>query len=809
MANALAFTIIGKDEGSAAFRKFGNTVRKTYADVDKAGKGVAKAGGTSGVTLGKSFLGGLAGVLTFQAVKGVFSTVVAGASNLNETVSATNQIFGSSAKSINNWGKQAAASMGLSQQAAQSNANSLGLLFTQVGFNTTSAAAMSKKWVQLAVDLGSFANADPTEILGAMQSATRGEFDELQRFVPMISAATVEQKALQITGKKTTDELTAQDKVLAVQALAFEQTGKAQGDFSRTQSGVANSTKTARAEFDNLTASIGKGLQPAVAGTLHFISGDLIPTINEMDDVFRDLPKGVQIGAGAIAGLAGSSAIAIPAAKKITAKINEVRDAYLGLSRLGKITSLSFGAVGIAITAGVAILGAYAKRQAEAKAAVESLTQSLDDQKANVTASTRLWARDELAKNGAKQAAKDLGIGLNDLITAGLDPQSAAAARVNATLGSYKTIADGAYGATTQFSAASAENAAKAALVEGALKGQNNQLDEARAKKKEDISVSKGGADANQKLGDSQKTAAQKAKEQADALQAVIEKLTKLSNLALAASDAEIGYQQAVDDARAALKENGKTLDTNTQKGRDNRKALDEIASATNNLIDKKAQEGAKEPTLQRLRDRGTAAFYRQARQMGLNATEADKLTKKYFGIPGSVLTKLQADKRDADAKVRDIKRKLNDKDLTKTRRAKLQADYRNAVDGARRAQNAINRVHGKTVYIYVEQRNRSGSLLGDRARAEGGPVTRGQAYIVGEKRPELFVPKTDGMIIPKVPRHTGNGSPVGGGGGLVINGGLHFHIDGTQPTRKIAQDVQRELLRLQKNGYKVSLGAA
>lgn len=35
--------------------------------------------------------------------------------------------------------------------------------------------------------------------------------------------------------------------------------------------------------------------------------------------------------------------------------------------------------------------------------------------------------------------------------------------------------------------------------------------------------------------------------------------------------------------------------------------------------------------------------------------------------------------------------------------------------------------------------------------RAMGGPVTAGRAYLVGERRPEVFVPKTDGSIIPSV----------------------------------------------------------
>ncbi|MDP9351685.1 MAG: hypothetical protein M3P51_09125 [Chloroflexota bacterium] len=46
-------------------------------------------------------------------------------------------------------------------------------------------------------------------------------------------------------------------------------------------------------------------------------------------------------------------------------------------------------------------------------------------------------------------------------------------------------------------------------------------------------------------------------------------------------------------------------------------------------------------------------------------------------------------------------------------------------------------------------------------ARERGGPVSAGRPYIVGEKRPELFVPQSDGYIYPSVPGYRGRG---GGG---------------------------------------------
>ena len=52
-------------------------------------------------------------------------------------------------------------------------------------------------------------------------------------------------------------------------------------------------------------------------------------------------------------------------------------------------------------------------------------------------------------------------------------------------------------------------------------------------------------------------------------------------------------------------------------------------------------------------------------------------------------------------------------------------------------------------------------------ARADGGPVLGGGAYLVGERGPEVFRPATGGEI-----------GPVGGGGGVTVN----VVVDGGAP---------------------------
>lgn len=63
----------------------------------------------------------------------------------------------------------------------------------------------------------------------------------------------------------------------------------------------------------------------------------------------------------------------------------------------------------------------------------------------------------------------------------------------------------------------------------------------------------------------------------------------------------------------------------------------------------------------------------------------------------------------------------------------------------------------------------RMGSTKKVAGRATGGPVKEGVAYEVGEVGRELFVPETDGTIIPN-----GALSRMGGGGTTVIN---HYHL--------------------------------
>lgn len=56
-----------------------------------------------------------------------------------------------------------------------------------------------------------------------------------------------------------------------------------------------------------------------------------------------------------------------------------------------------------------------------------------------------------------------------------------------------------------------------------------------------------------------------------------------------------------------------------------------------------------------------------------------------------------------------------------------------------------------------------TGSTFTNR-REFGGPVSKGRAYIVGERRPELFVPNTNGIIVPQLPSMDYSGASMQAG---------------------------------------------
>ncbi|QDN58703.1 phage tail protein [Streptomyces sp. S1D4-20] len=138
------------------------------------------------------------------------------------------------------------------------------------------------------------------------------------------------------------------------------------------------------------------------------------------------------------------------------------------------------------------------------------------------------------------------------------------------------------------------------------------------------------------------KLSAQKAS--ADGLRQSIQALSEAHR---SAYDADTKFEAAVDSATKSLKDNGKTLDIHTEKGRANRDALSQLASATEDAAAKARDNNAEWSTVQGIYDRGRKSIIDNATAITGNRKEAEKLASTLLTMPSPTM-KLEMRTEDA-----------------------------------------------------------------------------------------------------------------------------------------------------------------
>lgn len=223
------------------------------------------------------------------------AVAVSAASSLNEAQNKVNVVFGESSDVILKWGENAAESIGQSERQALSAAGTFGNLFVSMGMADDVSADMSVSLVNLASDLASFNDIDPTEALDALRSGLVGETEPMRRLGVNMNEATLRAKALEMGLDATGATLDPLVKAQAAYALIMEQTATAQGDFARTSDEVANASRGVKADAEDMAASFGEELLPVVK--------DVLGVAKPMLGFFKDLPGPVKTATIVVGGL--------------------------------------------------------------------------------------------------------------------------------------------------------------------------------------------------------------------------------------------------------------------------------------------------------------------------------------------------------------------------------------------------------------------------------------------------------------------------------------------------------------------------
>lgn len=236
-----------------------NEASKVFKDVEKSAGSMGKALADVG-KIAAGFVVGSA----LTKLPGLFTSVVSAASDMNESVSKGQTVFGQSFAQVDKFAETAAKSMGMSRQAALEATGTFGNFLQAMGTGQKPAADMSAAMVQLAADLGSFNNTSADEALLALRSGLSGEAEPMRKFGVALSETAVKAKELEMGMKPVGKEFTEQQKIMARYQIIMDQTKVAQGDYERTSGGLANTMKSLGATVDDLKAKVGGALLPVV-----------------------------------------------------------------------------------------------------------------------------------------------------------------------------------------------------------------------------------------------------------------------------------------------------------------------------------------------------------------------------------------------------------------------------------------------------------------------------------------------------------------------------------------------------------------
>lgn len=238
------------------------------------GKSLAQALGADSDSIKKSFEDAFtfaAGDLLADAVReglqavGQFALESIGvASDLQETNSKIDAIFGDMASNVHNWAKTTKDQFGIGEAAAKGYAGQLASLLSADSLNLTTDQIyeMSTGLVELAGDLASFHNMSFDTVWMKLLSGMRGETEAIEDLGIDVRASAMA-AYLEIS---TNDwgYLDQKTRTLATYKYILENTTVAQGDFVRTQDQYANQMRIFNENITQLKVSFGESLLPVM-----------------------------------------------------------------------------------------------------------------------------------------------------------------------------------------------------------------------------------------------------------------------------------------------------------------------------------------------------------------------------------------------------------------------------------------------------------------------------------------------------------------------------------------------------------------
>lgn len=382
-------------------------------------------------------------------------------------------------------------------------------------------------------------------------------------------------------------------------------------------------------QLSSLLADLGEGAFPTMAdaaGVAVDTLGGILNVIEPMSDTIGPL-IGTWISlAAAMRGMRAVGGVMESAALSMGNFAASSRRAAAGVGRFRGVArgvmGLLGGPWGIAITGAIGVLSAFAQTSQDTAGAQEALAQTLRDSGGEFNGQAREILAGGTRYQEAAEFVSQLGLSHQqfiDTIVEGGPALDQLKSRLDAMVNSGEIGID------------------QAAALNGAIR----EVSETASGGAEKAQVL---AEASGETGNAMNQMGDQAANTAGQIDRMVESLNQATESAYAARSSEVSYQAAVDRASEAIANNGATLDVHTEQGRENRKALDNLAQSAVDHAGAMAQDGRSLNTVRGYMSDARGEFINMAIDMGRSTSEARRLANNLGLVPGNYTARVNID---------------------------------------------------------------------------------------------------------------------------------------------------------------------
>lgn len=636
-------------------------------------------------------------------------------------------------------------------------------ILTALGVDAKQSLTIVDQLQRRSLDIAAFRDVSDAEAFRAVISGITGETEPLKKFGIIVNETAVKAELLRLGFKGNATNASEAAKSIARTNIIMRQSAEMQGQVAREADGLAEKEKRVRVEFTKAAEDFGKQFLPVAAKVLSWATDAL--------KAFNDLPSGVQIAGLAMLGLVAASgpiAMVIGGLSNLVKAAVAARVAIAGIGATSAGAGAAAGAGAIAgaaaravpvVAAGSAVISLSGDTNRQALQGQERINAQLREEARVRTLVTRLTREGNTAEASRQNAylgrvernrrAGQAALPAKPGATAATEAQKAAS-EIQAALGGFTLSPDqqraangGGGGGRSGAGAARAQAAAA----------------ERRAEAQEALSLQRA-VDIARAAGD--EAAIKAAEERQTLVQMTAQYEAAGYTDARAQALEHLSYVNAAEAAAEEREKAEKQVDV-ILAGRDRQMAReDEYARLLNDqLMDRLGYEaeiarlsGNPERALRAERELFIEERINELLRLrpGLTqgeardqaASEADALNSA--GRQGELREEFRTAfsngiKAAIDGDLGGFFENMADR-FTSRMLDNLADDLFDLLSGAAKGMSAGSGGSGWMTAI--------ASLFSGK-RATGGGVVGGQAYLTGERRPEVFVPNTSGTIIPSV----------------------------------------------------------